>query len=82
MPVLTINVSNAASQRFLDAINYQATIKDPITQNMIPNPISPLQASKDWVLQQVKSQILQHEAIIASETARKNKLNEDLSDIN
>jgi len=80
MAVLTLNVPGDKVTRFLAATKYQATIKDE-QGNDIPNPISPLVHSKNWILDIIRNQILRYEAGVASEAASNTALNQDLSDI-
>lgn len=48
----------------------------------IPNPITALVHSKNWILGVIKDQILRYEANVASATATTTALNQNLSDIN
>jgi len=80
MAVLTLNVPSDKVTRFLAATKYQAIIKDE-QGNDIPNPISALVHSKNWILDIIRNQILRYEAGVASEVASNTALNQDLSDI-
>ncbi len=80
MATITITIPNDKANRFALAAGYQANIIDPKGES-IPNPQSPIQFGKDWVLRQIKSEIITYDAKTASKVAYDQAIVQDLSDI-
>lgn len=71
---ISLTVPSAGAARFLAAIGYSATLSDGVT----PNPVSGLQAAKDWISNDIKAQIKVFEGPTAAQAA----VNANSADVN